>query len=91
MTIGGDAGALFLAASDDFDSGKHDKDFFQTAGTDAALQYLEPSREAVYSSSIKKGLKKTVDKAIEESQEAGRFLDRIVAIIYEISVIIIQM
>ena len=62
----------------------------QTAGTNA-LQYLVPSREAVNSSSIKKWVKKAVYKAIEESQEAGRVLDRIVAIIYEISVITIQM
>ena len=47
----------------------------KTAGNTDALQYLVPSSEAVGSSSIKKGLKKAVDEAKEESQEADRVFD----------------
>ena len=56
---------------------------------DASLQYLVPSSEAVGSSSIKKGLKKAIDAAKEESQEAGRMFNRVVNI-SEISVIAIN-
>ena len=56
---------------------------------DASLQYLVPSSEAVGTSSIKKGLKKAIDEAKEESLEAGRVFNQVVSI-SEIRVIAIH-
>lgn len=51
----------------------------QSYGTDA-LHYVVPLREVVGSSSIKNGLKKAVNEAKEESYEAGRLLNQVIAV-----------